>query len=353
MFMTPRVTVLMPAHNAGKYIAQSIQSVLDQTYQDWELLIVNDGSTDNTLEVVRSFNDPRIRLHENSENLGLIKTLNRGLGEAKGELIARLDSDDLASPDRLQLQVSYMQKHLDCALVGTRSRTIDSSGGVISARTNLYRHAETNEGIAWESVFFNPIRHSSATFRKSCVWDKLGGYPVNAKHMEDFALWSSVLDHAKVANLPEYTCDYRVHQASVMSKAKESAKVKLEDPRRQCAEKIFFGNAIRCGMSEALASRWASLWPLVQYPLDSDRPQMTEVRRVFCEIIKCRPRYFDAIRQDEVVRVIARGVFKLSKRLRSHKCYGDLVLLYLSTMLTCNWVLCRAYLSAIRNKFKG
>ena len=91
----------MPAYNAGKYIGEAIQSVIDQTYSDWELLVVNDGSTDNTVEVVESFSDSRIRLLHNPENLRLIKTLNRGLEEALGEYIARLDSDDLATPQEL------------------------------------------------------------------------------------------------------------------------------------------------------------------------------------------------------------------------------------------------------------
>ena len=112
----PKVTILMPAYNASLYIKESIESMLNQSFSDFELLIINDGSKDNTSEVVKSIVDERIRLVENEQNLGLANTLNKGMKLAKGEYLARMDADDLSTPNRLQTQVDYLDSHPDVIL---------------------------------------------------------------------------------------------------------------------------------------------------------------------------------------------------------------------------------------------
>ena len=165
----------MPAYNAGKYIGEAIQSVIDQTYTDWELLIVNDGSTDKTVEVIQRFKDSRIRLLTNPKNLRLIKTLNRGLEDARGEFVARLDADDRAAPNRLKLQVDAFKCNADLALVGGRSHVIDENGNLKKDGANEYQ-PESAITIRWACVFYNPFRHSAVMFKRSVVWDELGGY---------------------------------------------------------------------------------------------------------------------------------------------------------------------------------
>ncbi len=120
--MNPKVTVLMPVYNAEKYLKTAIESILKQTFSDFELLIINDGSTDGSEEIIRSFNDKRIRLFNNEQNLGIIKTLNKGLNLAKGEYIIRMDADDISLPDRLELQVKYMEENPGIGISGTQAR---------------------------------------------------------------------------------------------------------------------------------------------------------------------------------------------------------------------------------------
>src|SRR5690606_5635129 len=118
------VTVLMPAFNPGKYLPEAIESILSQTYSDFEFLIINDGSTDDTLEVIKSYKDSRIRLISR-ENKGLINTLNEGIDAASGQLIARMDADDICLSTRLEKQVKFFDEHPDHVLVGAEANVVD------------------------------------------------------------------------------------------------------------------------------------------------------------------------------------------------------------------------------------
>ena len=279
----PKVTVLMPAYNAAKYIGESIQSVLDQTYSDWELLIVNDGSTDNTVEIVESYSDPRIRLLNNPENLRLIKTLNRGLAEARGEFIARLDADDLASPGRLKLQVKALDDDQNLALVGGCSNVIDESGRLIRRGEDTFVPLGA-DALRWASVFFNPFRHSAVTFRRSVVWGELAGYPEDAKDLEDYALWTKVLERYDAINLPEVLCDYRVHSASVIASADRVGQQSV-DPRRVAAAMYYAMNATGAGAPEAFAERWGEVWAQVRFPFSDEFIDFGELRMMMRQLM--------------------------------------------------------------------
>src|SRR4029079_12299348 len=126
--VSPRVTVLMSVYNGERFIEATVRSVLGQTFSEFEFLIVNDGSTDRTRELVASYNDPRVRLVDNNGNIGQTRSLNRGLRMAAGELIARQDSDDVSEPERLRKQVNFMDSHPEVALLGTWYTKIDERG---------------------------------------------------------------------------------------------------------------------------------------------------------------------------------------------------------------------------------
>ena len=120
----PKITVLMPVYNGEKYLRESVDSILNQTFTDFELLIINDGSTDSSMEILNSYSDSRIRIVTNEVNLRLIKTLNKGIDLATGEYIARMDCDDIADPKRLEIQLQYMEKHPDVAVCGTGVKAV-------------------------------------------------------------------------------------------------------------------------------------------------------------------------------------------------------------------------------------
>jgi glycosyltransferase involved in cell wall biosynthesis len=208
-----RVTVLMPVYNAERYLRPAIDSILSQTFRDFEFLIVNDGSSDNSRKIVESYADPRIKLVDNPHNMGLTRTLNRGLGLATGELIARQDADDVSYPDRLRRQVEFLDAHRDTALVGTQTRVIDEDG-----RPSGLRHYDRcceYESIRWDLLFGNSFTHSSVMFRRTIVAEEMGGYDETFKYEQDYDLWSRVACRYRVMNIPLVLVDYRIHPLSM------------------------------------------------------------------------------------------------------------------------------------------
>lgn len=209
----PVVTVLMAAHNAERFIARSIESVLAQTFQDFELLVVDDGSTDGTRAVVQAFGDPRVRLLTSPRNLGLPGALNLGLGNARGRFVARQDHDDLSHPRRLEMQVQRLQTETDVALVGTRAWLVDEHERRIGAVDRCLE----NGSIRWYALLDNPFIHSSVLFRRDIVWTELGGYDASLRSSEDYELWSRVLEKHRACNLPDRLLSYRLVAASKMA----------------------------------------------------------------------------------------------------------------------------------------
>lgn len=193
---TPLITVLMPAYNAEKYIAEAITSVLNQAFTDFELLIINDGSTDNTCQVIESFTDARIRLITQT-NQGVAAALNIGLLNAKAELIARFDADDICIPERLGMQYEFLKSNTDYVLVGSNADYIDRYGEfVFTGRMVAHSDADIRRSI----LSFCPVIHSTIMYRKKVVLEA-GSYNMFAYAFEDHLLWSKLLDYGKACNL--------------------------------------------------------------------------------------------------------------------------------------------------------
>lgn len=221
------LTVLMPAYNAGPYIKEAIESILHQTYSDFEFLIVNDGSKDETLEVIKQFKDTRIKLID-QQNKGLIDTLNEALQIAKGDLIARMDADDVCFPQRLERQVAFLQEHPDYVAVGAEANVIDKDGNFLYHLKPIgYTNEEINERINIKVPFIHP----SVVFRKSAVI-KAGGYPKNALQFEDHLLWKRLLLIGKVHNLKEILLNFRFNPESVTVDEKWRGKEFIEIRKR-------------------------------------------------------------------------------------------------------------------------
>jgi glycosyltransferase involved in cell wall biosynthesis len=211
MSTAPVVTVLMAVHDGASYVAEAIESILAQTWRDFEFLILDDASTDATAEIVRRFSDPRIRLLQNDRNLGLAATLNRGLREARGQLIARQDDDDLSEPSRLARQVGFLQAHPGVALVGAQ-------GWSIGPRKQTYGRIDTpleSGSIRWGALFLNPIVHSAVLFRRAVFLDALGGYDESYDCCQDYELWTRATERYALRNLPQRLVRRRVHARSV------------------------------------------------------------------------------------------------------------------------------------------
>jgi glycosyltransferase involved in cell wall biosynthesis len=204
-----KVTVLMPARNAEKYIAEAIRSVLEQTFTDFELLIINDGSTDGTANIIKQFNDNRLRLIKQSGQ-GIAIALNKGLQEAKGSYIARFDADDICFPERLQKQVRFLEENNDYVLTGCDAEYIAENGEhLFDFCCTSHSHEEI-----MKLLYVNcPFIHSGVMYRKEAVI-KAGGYSPDAHNIEDYLLWIQLTKYGRYANLPEQLIKVRFNPDS-------------------------------------------------------------------------------------------------------------------------------------------
>lgn len=212
----PKITVLMAVYNGELYLRDTIDSILNQTFRDFEFLIINDGSTDSTKEIILSYSDPRITFVNNEVNLGLPKSLNNGLRIAQGEVIARQDADDVSEPDRLEKQLSFLERNPEIVLIGTWYKEIDESGNFIK---DVALPCDTNE-IRWDMLFYTPLMHTM--FRKESMLSGAGLYDESYRYAEDWELFSrAAANGVPVANVGEYLVSYRIHSRSLSSNSKD------------------------------------------------------------------------------------------------------------------------------------
>lgn len=227
----PKISVIMPAYNAEKYIAEAIDSILGQTFSDFELIILNDFSADATEELILSYRDPRIVYLKNEQNLGVAATLNRGLALAKGAYIARMDADDIALPERFARQTELLDGTPDIAAVGCAIALFDETG-VIDVRRFSTDPAQMNVDL----FFSCGLAHPSVMMRKSVI-DALGGYDPAFEGLEDYELWCRVSKNHGVTTLPEVLFRYRVHGGQVTKNPSEKYLTRLRALKgRQLAE---------------------------------------------------------------------------------------------------------------------
>ena len=200
----------MPAYNVAKYIGTAINSVLAQSFTDFELLIINDGSTDDTEKIVRSFSDNRIRLI-NQANRGVAAALNMGLLNANAPMIARFDADDICLPERLTIQYNFMTSNLEYIIVGSDADYVDMNGDyVFTGKMPAY----TSEAIQELAIKQCPFIHAAVMFQKDFIL-QAGGYDEQAFAFEDHMLWVKCMKLGKTCNLPEVLLQVRLNPESI------------------------------------------------------------------------------------------------------------------------------------------
>jgi glycosyltransferase involved in cell wall biosynthesis len=220
----PRVSVIIPVFNGERYLVEAVQSTLRQTYADFECLIIDDGSTDRTPSILYelSLRDTRVRPIRIAHG-GIVEALNAGLQEARGELIARMDADDICHPDRLEKQVRYLDEHPDCVVVGSKVMLVDPLNSTLWEIPVKHDH----DGIETELLRGNgwAIFHPTAVIRKQAILD-VGGYRVEYQWSEDLDLFLRLGEIGRLANLQEPLLRYRQHFSSVN-------KIKMEIQKRR------------------------------------------------------------------------------------------------------------------------
>lgn len=216
-----KISVILPCYNNAKYLNEALTSVLQQSYADFELIIIEDGSTDNSREIIKGFTDPRIKLLEHKTNLGIVISLNEGIKIAQGEYIARMDADDVMLPGRLGRQAEFLDQNPKVAVVGSYAETIDENNNFLG----YYDYPPLNDkAIRRMLLTHNPFIHPSTMLRRNLLLAS-GGYKNNFNHIEDYELWTRLLQFGQGANLPERLIKYRLNQGGTTSKKRFKMRV--------------------------------------------------------------------------------------------------------------------------------
>ncbi len=217
-YKDPVITVLMPVYNCELYINEAVDSILNQTFADFELLIIDDASTDKTASIIKAYNDSRIKFIEKPSNTGLTNSLNQGLKLANGKYIARMDGDDVSFSQRFEKQVAFLDANPDVVLCGTNIKVIGTE--------KIIALPEKNEKIKLTLLKGNCLAHPSVMIRKQILDELSVGYDISKEPAEDYDLWVRLTGIGKLHNLQEVLLNYRVHNTQV-SKKRDTQQIEL------------------------------------------------------------------------------------------------------------------------------
>jgi hypothetical protein len=220
------ISVLLPVYNSQAYLKAAVESILGQDFGDFEFIIVNDGSTDQSGQILRDYaaGDGRILLIE-QENRGVIGALNRGLGAARGEYIARMDADDISEPDRLGRQLAELRARPDLVVLGSAYTLIDASDSIV----RVDQFPAEDALIRWQLLFYSPFAHPTVMMRRDILEKEKIRYDETARHAEDYGLWSKLLYFGRGANLSLPLLRHRSHE---LQKSRIIAELLADDSNR-------------------------------------------------------------------------------------------------------------------------
>lgn len=221
---SPKVTVFIPVYNREHYIGDAIESILAQTFSDFEILLVDDGSTDSSADKIRSFSDPRIRLVCNEENLGIPKTRNKGVELARGEYMAMLDSDDRAYPKRLEKQIAFLDNHPEYAQVGSWCRMMDAQGRILE---KIKRQPALSDDIHAQFLFRCAMSNRSIMARTTILQEF--GYRNDFPRCQDYELHVRLAKKFKLGNIPECLVYGRIHPQQITEQTSDLGDAKKHE----------------------------------------------------------------------------------------------------------------------------
>lgn len=220
--MSPAITVLLPTFNDGPFLTAAIESILNQTFEDFELLIVDDGSTDGTAASIAALQDPRLRIIRHVTNRGITASLNAGLDAARGRFIARMDGDDIADPQRLRCQFDFFERHPEVGVVGSARWVVDEAGEVVGEATVMV----DDLSIRWKCLLGNPLPHPTVMLRREFL--EVLRYDAAFGAAEDYELWTRLLQITRAANLPQPLLRYRRRSGSI-SRSRRKEQIATHD----------------------------------------------------------------------------------------------------------------------------
>jgi len=212
------ITVLLSVYNGENYLKSAIESILNQSFKDFEFIIIDDRSRDNSWRVINSFKDPRITPVKNEKNIGLAKSLNKGIGMAKGKYIVRMDADDISFKNRIKTLIGYMEENDEIGVCGSWVKTFGEFGG------EVWKYPKHDTEIKSHLIFKSPFAHPSVIIRKNVLLDNNIFYDTTLKASQDYALWVSLSELTKFANLEKVLLQYRLHPANTGRVSNEQKK---------------------------------------------------------------------------------------------------------------------------------
>lgn len=236
--MAPLVTVLMPIYNGKKHVREAIESILGQTFENFDFLIMDDGSTDGSQDIIASYTDRRIKLHTADKNQGIARTLNHGIALAQGSYIARMDADDISMPERLEKQVDFMENHPEVGLLGSGVMKIKKS-----RKSKAVSWPTTDAEIKIDLLFQNPFFHPSIMARTQLL--KHTGYDLTQPYAQDYGLWVALAPKTNFANLCAPLLKYRAHEGQVTKTKGEQQAAIAREIRKNYLGSLFPGITIQ------------------------------------------------------------------------------------------------------------
>lgn len=274
------ISVIMSNYNTPEeYLREAIESILNQTYSDFEFIIVDDCSTDNSLDIIESYNDPRIVLIKNEENMGLTKSINRAIQAAKGEFLARMDADDISLPERFQKQINYMAEHPSLLVCGTWGELFGSGSGKYANKL-IEKTVPEKDTFQINLLFGNQdgLLNNVVMFRHQMLLDKKIKYNEKYPCAQDFRMWVDCSRAGECRNIPEILVKYRIHDKAISSDKKD-----LQD---ECAKNIMAEQLAWLGLD--LPEDWENLhWGL----LTGRKPYDLRYRKWIKTIIKANKKH--------------------------------------------------------------
>lgn len=264
----PRVSVIMPVYNSQFYVGGAINSVLSQSFTDFEFLIIDDCSTDDSVACIKNFTDKRIRFYRNEKNLGYIKSLNFLLSECKGEYVVRHDNDDISSKDRILNQVCFLDKNQDHLICGSNCRVFGNK----NANSFL---PQTDSECRVYMMFNSPFYHPSVCFRKKIFSDFQLYYNSDLMPAEDYDMWIKISKFGKIANLPSFEFDLRTHDSNTSSLNGQKQKRILLDLRYKYFDKI---------LEFKIQDHENNLLSSITYSSSFTDSEVNEIERLFLKI---------------------------------------------------------------------
>ena len=234
MNITPVASVIMPAYNSAPYLREAVESILNQSFADFELLVYDDCSSDDTAEIVENYRDARIRLFTKPANTGYTDSLIMGIAAAKGKYIVRMDSDDICDLTRIEKQVGFLEHNPEYGIVGSWVRTIQDNG-----LSHVWKYPVAHEDITLYTLANAPFAHPSVTIRKEVLLTNDINYSKSYEPCEDYKLWTELLKVTKGKNLDEVLLQYRLHEHQTI-KVRKQRLIEKSNIIRQEVLKDFF-----------------------------------------------------------------------------------------------------------------